>query len=225
MKTILFLLILCSSAFAQKTFELKNASQYFDIKITVANCDKDSCRGKASFAFYKIGGTAPYQVIELPETYVELDEKGKPEVNETLLYDKQSVVNIGDFNFDGMEDVALCEGTQGSYGMPSYQVYLSSRSAGKFVYDKKFSVLGKHLGMFDVDKQKKLLRTFDKSGCCWHITEEFSVVNNAPKKVFEEVEDATINDQTKVKIITKKLVNGKWQTKVKLVPRKEEPEK
>ena len=81
--------------------------------------------------------------------------------------------------------------------------------------------LGKHLGMFAVDKEKKLLHTFDKSGCCWHITEEFSVVNNAPKKVSEVVEDATINDQTKVKIITKKLVNGKWQTKVKMVARKE----
>ena len=120
-----------------------------------------------------------------------------------------------------MEDVALCEGTQGSYGMPSYQVYLSSRTAGKFVYDKKFSALGKHLGMFTVDKEKKLLRTFDKSGCCWHITEEFSVVNNAPKKVFEEVEDAAFAEATKIKTITKKLVNGKWQTKVKMVARKE----
>ena len=221
MKTILFLLILCSSAFAQKTFDLKNASQYFDIKITVAACDKSSCHGKAAFAFYKKGGKAPYQVIELPETYVELDEKGKPEVNKTLLYDKQSVVNIGDFNFDGMEDVAICEGTNGSYGMPSYQVYLSSRAVGKFVYDKKFSALGKHLGMFEIDKKRKILQTFDKSGCCWHITEEFSVVNNAPKKVFEEVEDAAFAEATKIKTITKKLVKGKWQTKVKMVARKE----
>ena len=221
MKTILFLLIFCSSPFAQKIFDLKNASQYFDIKITVAACDKSSCHGKAAFAFYKKGGKAPYQVIELPETYVELDEKGKPEVNETLLYDKQSVVNIGDFNFDGMEDVAICEGTNGSYGMPSYQVYLSSRAVGKFVYDKKFSALGKHLGMFEIDKKRKILQTFDKSGCCWHITEEFSVVNNAPKKVFEEVEDAAFAEATKIKTITKKLVNGKWQTKVKMVARKE----
>ncbi len=221
MKPLLLMLLICSSAFAQKTFDLKNASQYFDIKITVAKCEDTSCRGKASFAFYKKGGKVAYQVITLPDTYVELDEKGKPEVNQTLLYDKQSAVNIGDFNFDGMEDVALCDGTNGAYGMPSYQIFLSSRSAGKFVYDKKFSGLGKHLGMFEVDKPKKLLRTFDKSGCCWHITEEFSVVNNAPKKILEVVEDATIADEKKVKITTKSLVNGKWQTKVKLVARKE----
>ena len=221
MKSLLFLLILYSSAFAQKTFELKNASQYFDIKIAVAKCEETSCRGKATFAFFKKGTKTPYQEINLPDTYVELDEKGKPEVNKTLLYDKQSVVNIGDFNFDGMEDVALCEGTHGSYGMPAYRIFLSSRAAGKFVYDKNFSALGKHLGMFEVNPKRKVLRTFDKSGCCWHITEEYSVVNNAPKKILEVVEDATSNEGTKVKITTKKLVGGKWQTNVKMVARKE----
>jgi hypothetical protein len=105
--------------------------------------------------------------------------------------------------------------------MPSYNIYLSSRAAGKFLYDRKFSALGEHLGMFAVDKQKKLLTTFDKSGCCWHITEQFAVVNNAPKKVLEIVEDATIPDERKVKITTRKLVNGKWQKTVKLAPGKE----
>ena len=84
-----------------------------------------------------------------------------------------------------------------------------------------FSELGQKLGMFEVDKQKKVLRTFDKSGCCWHVTEEYSVVNNRPVKVFVEEEDATIPDETKVKITTKMLVNGKWQTKVKYVKRED----
>lgn len=215
-------LLLCAPVFAQKAFVLKDASKYFDIAISVAKCEDGYCGGKASFAFYKKGGTNPYQIINLPDTQIQLGDEGKPLVNKTLLYDEQSVVNIDDFNFDGMQDVAICDGANGSYGGPSYQVYLSSKSAGKFVHSKSFSELGTHLGMFEVDKKKKVLRIFDKSGCCWHVTEEYSVVNNRPVKVFVEEEDATMSDEKnadKVKITTKRLVNGKWQTKVKYVKR------
>ncbi len=224
MKTVIGLLMflgLSVSVSAQKTFELKDASKYFDIKVSVAKCDEISCNGKSTFTFYKKGTTDAYQVINLPDTYVDMGEDGKPSVNQTLLYDKQSVINIDDFNFDGMEDVAICDGANGSYGMPSYQIYLSSKSARKFVHSKAFSDLGNSLGMFEVDKKKKVLRTFGKDGCCFHYIEEYSVVNNRPKKVFSVEEDATIANEKKVKITTKTLVNGKWQTKVKYVKREE----
>ena len=197
---------------AQKTFELKDASKYFDIKVEVAACEDGYCTGEAKFSFYKKGGKLPYQVIELPNTQVQLGDGGTPLVNVTMLYDNQSVVNIGDFNFDGMEDVAICDGPNGSYGGPSYQVYLSSRTAGKFVHSPAFSELGQKLGMFQVDKKRKRLTTFDKSGCCWHITEEYSVVGNRPVKVFSREEDAMNGER--MKITTKTRVNGKWKTTV-----------
>ena len=218
---IVVLLLFSTASFAQKTFEIKDASKFFDIKVKVATCDDTSCTGKATFSFYKKGGSVPYQVINLRDTYVELTNDGTPLVNTTLLYDAQSVINIDDYNFDGMEDVAICNGTNGSYNGPSYNVYLSSRAAKKFVYSPSFTALGQHLGMFTVNKDKKQLETFDKSGCCWHITERYSVVAGRPKKVFEEVEDATIQDETKVKVTTKTLINGRWKTSVKYVPREE----
>jgi hypothetical protein len=217
--TIGFLLLFSISAFGQRTFDLKDASKYFDIKATVEKCDDGFCSGKATFSFFKKGGTVPYQVIELDDTQVQLDDSGQALVNTTLLYDAQSVVNIGDFNFDGMEDVAICNGANGSYGGPSYNIYLSSRTAKKFVYSAAFSKLAEHLGMFEVNKQKKQLTTFDKSGCCWHITERYDVVAGKPRKIFEEVEDATIGDEKRVKVTTKTLVGGKWKTTVKYVKR------
>jgi biotin carboxylase len=75
--------------------------------------------------------------------------------------------------------------------------------------------------MFTVDKEKKTLETLDKSGCCWHLTERDRVVNDRPVKVFEEVEDATVADETKVKVTTKTLLNGKWRTSVKYVKREQ----
>jgi len=212
---LLTLLLLGPAALAQHTFDIKNASAYFDIKVTVATCEDGSCSGNASFAFFKKGGTTPYQVIKHDDTYIQLGDNARPNVNVTLGYDEQSVVNIGDYNFDGMEDVALCDGLNGAYSMPSYAVYLSSRAAKKFVYSNAFSELGVHLGMFEVDAKRKILRVVSKSGCCLHQVVEFAVVNNAPRKVFEELEDATIPDETRVKITTKRLVNGKWQTSVK----------
>ena len=221
MKQLLFiiLLLIAETASSQTSFQLNDASKYFDIRVTVAECENGFCHGKATFSFFKKGGTAPYQVINLRDTQIELTEDGQPSVNVSLLYDQQSVVNVDDFNFDGMEDVALCNGANGSYGGPSYNVYLSSRSAGKFVYSSGFSKLASHLGMFTVDKDQKQLETFDKSGCCWHITERYSVVNNRPVKVFEEIEDAMIPDETKVKITTKTLVRGRWKRSVKYIPR------
>ena len=67
---LMIVLIAASSAVAQKTFELNNASSYFDIKVQVAKCDDDMCSGRATFAFYKKGGSTPYQVIDLPDTEI-----------------------------------------------------------------------------------------------------------------------------------------------------------
>jgi hypothetical protein len=212
---LLIVMMVASTAVAQKTFELKNASKYFDIKVRVAKCDEDYCSGRATFSFYKKGVSKPYQVINLPDTLIQLESGGKPLVNDTLLYDEQSVIDVGDYNFDGMEDLAICTGGNGSYGMPSYNIYLSSRAAGKFVYNAALSKLGSHLGMFTVDKKNKTLETFDKDGCCWHIAERYRVVNDRPVKVFEEVEDATNPNSSRVKVTTKTLVSGKWKTSVR----------
>ena len=219
--TIALVLAFATTSFAQRTFDIKDASKYFHVKVTVAKCDDMFCEGKTTFSFYKKTGGTPYQVISLPDTQIDISNGGQPSVNVTMLYDQQSVVNVDDYNFDGMEDISLCDGANGSYNGPSYRIYLSDRKAGKFVYSPAFTKLGRHLGMFTVDKKARRLETFDKSGCCWHILERYDVVGNAPRKVFEEVEDATIADEKRVKITTKSFTNGKWKTTVKYVKREE----
>jgi hypothetical protein len=215
------ILLLSASAFGQNSFDLKDASKYFDIKVNVAQCDDGYCSGKSTFSFFKKAALKPYQVIDLDNTQIQLSQSGQPLTNITMLYDNQSVVNVGDYNFDGMEDVAICDGPNGSYGGPSYRVYLSSRKEGKFVYSKEFSALGQHLGMFGVDPKRKRLSTLDKSGCCYHIAEEFIVVGNKPVKVRSVEEELAGTDDGRSRITTNTLVGGKWKTSVKYGKREE----
>jgi hypothetical protein len=215
------ILLFGSSIFAQHNFEIKDASKYFDIKISVEGCEEQSCEGRATFSFYKKGDTTPYQVINHEETFISLWDEGKTGGGK-LPYGRQSVVNVGDYNFDGMEDIAICNGRYGNYGAQSYEVYLSSGAAGKFVHNKHFSELGQnYMGLFEVDNKKKILKVFHKGGCCWHGREEYKILNNRPVKIFYEEEDATLQVDTRVKITTGTFINGKWRRKIRYVRRKE----
>jgi hypothetical protein len=73
--------------------------------------------------------------------------------------------------------------------------------------------------MLKVDRKRRRFQTMSKAGCCLHMTEEFIVVNNRPKKILEIEEDATIPDEKRVKITTKRLVNGRWRKTVKYMRR------
>jgi len=205
-------------------FEVKNASKTYDVLIEIEKCENKICEGKVTYTLFKKGSTVPFQMFRFDDTSFMLGDNDRPSANTTRLYDEQSAVSFGDYNFDGIEDLALCDGRNGGYGMPSYQIYLFSQGVKKFVNNKWFTELtqGGGLGMFEVDVKRKVIGTFSKSGCCWHMTREFSVINNRPKKVLEISEDATIANEKKVRITTKKLVNGRWRMSVKYVPRAEQ---
>lgn len=217
MKKIIFTTLLLSlNAFAQTGFEVKNASGLFDVRITVEKCDESFCEGKTTYTLFEKGQKKVFQKFDFENAVIQLGEDQKPLANITLLYDEQSALTFGDFNFDGVKDLALNDGNNSGYGMPSYQVYLFSKAQKKFVRSSSFTKLSQEegMGMFEVDARKKMLYTFAKSGCCWHQTQGFSVVKNRPVRVYEVIEDAT-GGTDYVKITTKELIKGKWQTRVK----------
>lgn len=217
---ILFILLLSASAHAQKIFDIKNASKLYDVKLEVKECDDSFCRGEAKFSIFKKGQSTPSQIFTTPTEFM-LEETRR--ANTKLRYDYQSVVFFEDYNFDGREDLAIRDGNNGGYGGPSYQIYLYSPKTGNFIHNSAFTELnqGAYLGAVEIDKKKKVLRGFSKSGCCWHQTEEFAVINNRPKKIYEYTEDASIPDESKVKLTTKRLVGRKWRTTVKYAKREQ----
>jgi hypothetical protein len=223
-KVLLTILLFCTCAAAQVKFEVKNASKLYDVEIEVEGCEDKICEGRVTYTIFKKNHLSPFQVFKLPDTSFMLGDNDQPSANITRLYDEQSAVSFSDYNFDRIEDLSLCDGRNGGYGMPSYQIYLFLPRAGRFILSEEFTELSQEgrLGMFERDARRKRLRTSSKSGCCLHMTEEFVVVNNRPKKVLEIVEDATIPDEKRVKITTERLVRGRWRTTTKYVPRVEQ---
>lgn len=139
----------------------------------------------------------------------EYDASTKVAVNiKELPYGEQSVLIFEDFNFDGVEDIALRTGYFSCYGGPSYAVYLATKKG--FVKNESFTDLGSnYCGMFDVDDEKKQLLTMTKSGCCWHQFSKYVVENNkvVPIEIIEEAYTGVFADYT-----VQKRINGKMVT-------------
>lgn len=213
---ILIVLSAAASSYPQKTFLLKDASKNFDVKIAVEKCEDDICEGKGTIYLMKKNAKTAFQTIRMPSIYLELGGDQKPTANLVELYGmNNSGVIFDDYNFDGAEDLAVRSGNDGAYGGPSYDVLLFTKATGKFVKNAGLTRLAsENLGMFTVNKKTKTLETFTKSGCCWHETTRYKMVGNRPVKIYVFTEDATGGDD-KVRLTTRRLVNGKWRTTTK----------
>lgn len=207
--------------FPQTTaLQLNEASAHFDFSLALdAPCADTTCEGSGQLAVHAKGSSQPLQVIALPGVFLSRRADGQPLVNSAQLYAYQGVINVGDFNFDGAEDFAVQNGNRGSYGGPSYDVFLYEPRARAFRYSRALSALIEStLGFFGVDEQAQRLETFAKSGCCWHQQERYKVENNRPIAVWRFTEDATVGDNV-VLLTTEELIDGKWQvTSSKTLP-------
>lgn len=231
-KTFIFIMLICaaslSDAFAQVRFDVKKASKTFDAKVEVERCNDDgNCDGRLQVELFKKAARQPFQIIKLQQTEFTVEEART--VNSKMLYDYQSAIFFEDYNFDGREDLAIRDGNESGYGGPSYQVYLYAPRTGKFVKSPRLTAMAhdEGLGMFEVDKKRKVLVVYSKSGCCFHQRDEFRMINDRPVKVFEEIEDARLfgdeNDPStkRVTITTSRLIKGRWITRVRHEPRRE----
>ena len=210
---------------AQKTFELTGSSTAYDVKVSIDKCDEEEsrdnpsiCSGPGKVSLYRKGSSAPFQVLDLKELEIDSEQtayNSKINKSERKLYDDEYSVIFDDFNFDGSEDLAICNGRNGGYGAPSYNVYLYDKKSKRFAENVKLSRLteGAYLGLFFIEPKKQQLTAFSKSGCCYHETEVYKVINNRPVLVEKTVEDAT--SAKTVVITTRKLVGGKWVKRVR----------
>lgn len=216
--SLFILVLLGSSCFGQYHFEIKDASKKYAVKINVMNCDKDECSGKAEIELTDKKMAKKFQTLISEDLTFYLNKDQQPTANIIQLYNEQSPLIFDDFNFDGTEDIAVRNGNQSSYGGPSYDVYVYNSTQKKLVLSEGLTQLAyENLGMFQTDSKRKRLTTYSKSGCCWHLTTEYTVVpNKGLVKVYDFEEDATGGE--KVKVTKKRLKDNKWITSIKYYP-------
>jgi hypothetical protein len=222
---LILLLLTGQVSLAQETLRIDNASREYDVLIRVQACgaeahekNPNTCNGPAQVSLYKKGDRLPFQILRLKNIEFYKDTLAyNPALNKNprLLYEEEYGVVFDDFDFDGKQDLAICNGRNGGYAGPSYNIYLFDKSSNRFVENRRLSKLneGVYLSLFFPDAKKKLLTTFSKSGCCYHETEKYRVVRKKPVLVEKIIEDAMSGDGN-VLITTKKLVNGKWVKRV-----------
>ena len=216
----LFLVSTVNNCLAQETFRISSSSAVYDIVVDMNRCDEEQkqlnlCTGPGQVRIYRKGTAVPFQVLSLKNINVYKDQLAyNPRIdkNTRKLYDDEYSFIFGDFNFDNNEDLAVCNGRDGGYGAPSYNVYLYNGLSGNFVENESLSKLTEgYLGLFFVDSKKRQLVAYSKSGCCYHETEFYKVIENKPVLVEKIIEDARGYFVT---VRTRKLVNGKWVNRV-----------
>jgi hypothetical protein len=224
----LFLFTSANNCFAQQTFEINSTSAVYNLKVELDSCDEERkrlspsvCTGPGQVSIYRKGSAAPFQTLTLKNLEVYKEQiafKSRTDKRKRKLYDDEYSFIFGDFNFDANEDLAICNGRNGGYGGPSYNVYLYNVESKQFVESVNLSKLteGSYLGLFFVKPKQRQLVAYSKSGCCYHESEIYRVIRNQPVMVEKIIEEASGSDAEGyfVVITRRKLVNGKWTKRV-----------
>jgi hypothetical protein len=122
-------------------------------------------------------------------------------------------VEMGDYNFDGHEDLAVPVDNAGSYWGPTFAILLYQPLNGHYVEAPLLSALTReNLGLFQVDAKRKLLTIYNKSGCCIHYKSDVSVGGDVPTVVSSELESIIYEHDTCRVVLERTLTNGKTKT-------------
>jgi hypothetical protein len=206
-----------ASAMQGPHYRLTTIAHDYDFEVRMLKpCDPKAndgtCEGPGRILVWRKGQSTPLQTIEMANIFLSMAPNGKPLTNSASLYDYQGVINVGDFNFDGHEDFGVQNGNDGSYGGPSYSIFLFDPTSGQFVENEAMGALIQEtLGFFQVDKVNKVLRTLAKDGCCYHESTTYRVVKNEPVAIAKHTE-AISDDGDHLNVTDETLVHGTWQS-------------
>lgn len=194
-----------------------DASEDFDVLLKLGACggsknldNPDKCSGSGSVLLRDKQSSDAFQTISLSniEGY-----KGYSARNQSTGFgdgaDYPLTVELGDFDADGHDDIAIWSGNQGGYGSPSYHVYLFDKKANKMVFNKPLSTLTVGAsGMFELDNGR--IVSYSKSGCCEHYSSTYRFVNGALAPVERTSEVLSANDSNMMTVTKEKFANGRW---------------
>lgn len=185
----------------------------FDARITLS-CDESTCEGPTTVELRDSRSGRLMQTLQVDAPLLQ-----PPDLSTTQTTDRKAIGLITeDFNFDGQVDLAIYSGNHGSYSGPAYDVYVYNRTRQRFVLSEELTELAtNNLGLFEVDKKRKRLVSYAKSGCCWHKKTAWIVVpQHGLKEVWSREEAGTADGRVEVTI--SEMVHGKWRARTRSFP-------
>lgn len=131
------------------------------------------------------------RVIEVSSEELMLDlDDGKVRANvHELPYGEQSLIVAEDFNFDGLQDIAVMDGQNSCCHGPSYQVSVGTED-GLQLSEVVTTLAQENCGLFEVDTQTRTISTMTNSSCCWHQSPTWQIRDGEPLLSRKVVEDA-----------------------------------
>ncbi|MBN1611830.1 MAG: hypothetical protein JW940_34685 [Polyangiaceae bacterium] len=195
---------------------ITRASKQHDFRVLMnGGCTKlfagsDICEGPAVLSVLRKGSATEIQRLTFPNVSIVRSESNEVLVNTAELHEYQGSLVLDDFNFDGHQDLAVQVGQDGPYGGPSFEVLLYRAHRGRYELSEPLSALTReNLGLFEVIPARKRIATFAKSGCCYHVTQQYEFVGTKPVMVARHIEDALGTEGFLVET-TEDLVKGRW---------------
>ena len=188
----------------------------YSAKILMDRCDKYGCEGPADIALFHL--STQKKVADFHSEDFVIGASSNPNPDEDRVANETSGdVVVGDFNFDGHDDIAIQNGHNGSYGYASYDVYTYDVASQAYILDANLTRLtwGEYLGMFRVDKKRKRLLTLNKAADRAMFSFEFISDIRGVKKVCgkEEIWDMSHNI---VNVTVKTLQKDGWRIRQKI---------
>ncbi|UWE15251.1 FG-GAP repeat protein [Herbaspirillum huttiense] len=215
MKSILFLAVFSLSSLAQAAVVVvPQVSEKYSARILVDQCTEYACQGRAKISVFSL--ETHEKIVELESDDFGISVSSNSTSNEaSFTATDDGAIVIGDFNFDGHDDVAILNGYNGSYGYASYDVY--TYDAKKRIYSLNLDLTrltgGEYLGMFQVDQKRKRLLAYNKVGAGLFYSFEFISNVRGVKKVCEKSEIWDMPNSL-VKVAVKTLENERWRTRM-----------
>lgn len=196
------------------TFVIPDVPGGHVVEIDMA-CDEERCAGPATLRVLHHG--LLIHSFESPDFQLEASTDRAGTGSEVLLYREQNVVVAKDVNFDGRLDLAIRNGSHGSYGAPSYDIYLQGREQPRFLHHEELTALvATTLGLFTVDSINKRLIAHEKSGCCWHQTTHYGITKAGGIFItYAKTEAVTVSGEH-VHVTTKRRVGKKLMSRTKV---------
>lgn len=219
MKTKLFLALLSFSSLAQAAVvDVPLVSEKYSARILVDQCIEYACQGRAKVSILSL--ETREKIVELDSADFGISVNSNSSSNEaSFIATDNSAIVIGDFNFDGHDDVAIQNGYNGSYGYASYDVY--TYDTGKRIYSLNLELTrltaGEYLGMFHVDIKRRRLLAYNKAGAGLFYSFEFISNVRGVKKVCEKSEIWDMPNSL-VRVAVKTLENQRWRTRKQSFP-------